>query len=64
AVDIGRDDSGLFAEKEELSKIVTGFLIFESYPDSEEKRRVLKVLYINNPYAEVQIDPNIVSLLL
>jgi hypothetical protein len=64
AVDIGRDDSGLFAEKEELSKIVTGFLIFESYPDSEEKRRVLKVHYINNPYAEVQIDPNIVSLLL
>lgn len=62
-VDIGLD-SGLFAEKKELSKIVTGFLIFESYPDKAEKRRVLKAHYINNPYAEVQIDPNAISLLL
>jgi hypothetical protein len=63
-IDIGLGDNGLFAEKEELSKIVTGFLIFESYPDSAEKRRVLKAPYINNPYVEVQIDPNTVSLLL
>lgn len=54
---IGLDNSGLFTEKEELSRMVTGFLIFESQWDSSEKRRILKANYITNPYAEVKIDP-------
>jgi hypothetical protein len=56
-IDVNLDSSGLFSEKKELSKIVTGFFIFESRWDGGEKRRKLKASYINNPYAEVKIDP-------
>lgn len=60
-IDPKLDNSGLFREKRELSKIVTGFLIFESRWDEVEKRRKLNADYINNPYAEVKIDPYVFS---
>lgn len=55
------DNSGLFGENNELSKIVTGFLIFECQWSEVEKRRRLNANYINNPYADVKIDPIIFS---
>jgi len=58
---VNLDNNGLFSEKKELSKLVTGFLIFESRWDEVEKRRKLNANYINNPYAGVKIDPNIFS---
>jgi hypothetical protein len=58
---VNLDNNGLFSEKKELSKLVTGFLIFESRWDEVEKRRKLNANYINNPYAWVKIDPNIFS---
>ena len=55
-IDVCLDKSGLFSEDNDLSKTVTGFLIFESRWDKIKKRRIIRADIICNPLAEVKID--------
>jgi hypothetical protein len=54
------DRSGIhFFGNEVRHKSVTGTLVFRSGDDQEKKSRYLKCWYVQNPYANVSIDPNL-----
>jgi hypothetical protein len=61
-IDNRLDKSGLFCENEDLAKRATALLIFDIQWDNIKNRRVLRANYINNPFAEVKIDPSIFHL--